>query len=102
MLHASAGIQTDIISLKMFHNTQWKLGIWNKDDSTKFYISEIKMSEEGSCDDGAEGLLPESDVLNLMRRMQDMNLPVSPEEIQVRRKWNVTLVFWSKVTIVRF
>jgi hypothetical protein len=41
------------------------------------------MSEEGSCDDGAEGLLPESDVLNLMRRMQDMNLPVSPEEIQV-------------------
>jgi hypothetical protein len=60
------------------------------------------MSEEGSCEDGAEGLLPESDVLNLMRRMQDMNLPVSPEEIQVRRKRNVTLVFCLKVTIVRF
>ena len=41
------------------------------------------MSEEGSLDDGVEGLLPESDVLNLMRRMTDMNLPVSTEEIQV-------------------
>ncbi len=57
------------------------------------------MSEEGSCDDGAEGLLPESDVLNLMRRMQDMNLPVSPEEIQVGWKWNVTLVFCLKVIV---
>ena len=41
------------------------------------------MSDEGSYDDGAEGLLPEADVLNLMRRMTDMNLPVSTEEIQV-------------------
>jgi hypothetical protein len=42
------------------------------------------MSDEGSCDDGPDGLLPEADVINLMRRMQDMNLPVSAEEIQVQ------------------
>ena len=41
------------------------------------------MSEEGSID---EGLLPEAEVYTLMRKMQDMNLPVSTEEIQVRFK----------------
>ena len=51
------------------------------------------MSEEGSLDDGVEGLLPESDVLNLMRRMTDMNLPVSTEEIQVG------LIFFCSVII---
>lgn len=44
----------------------------------------FRMSEEGSFDEGPEGLLPEADVMNLMRRMQDMNLPVSAEETQVR------------------
>ena len=41
------------------------------------------MSEEGSID---EGLLPEAEVYTLMRKMQEMNLPVSTEEIQVRFK----------------
>ena len=45
--------------------------------------SSFRMSEEGSFDEGPEGLLPEADVMNLMRRMQDMNLPVSAEETQV-------------------
>ena len=52
------------------------------------------MSEEGSCDDGTDGLLPEPDVLNFMRRMADMNLPVSPEEIQVN--------FFSIINIFNF
>ncbi len=42
-----------------------------------------RMSEEGSIDDGLEGLLPDSEVANLMRKMTDMHLPVSQEEIQV-------------------
>jgi hypothetical protein len=45
------------------------------------------MSDEGSSgDDGLDGLLPDSDVTTLMRRMHDMNLPVSAEEIQVAQK----------------
>ena len=47
----------------------------------KFDYFQISMlSEEGSID---EGLLPEAEVYTLMRKMQDMNLPVSTEEIQV-------------------
>jgi len=41
------------------------------------------MSDEGSIEDGLEGLLPDIEVSNLMRKMNDMNLPVSQEEIQV-------------------
>jgi len=44
---------------------------------------QLRMSEEGSIDVGLVGLLADSEVLNLMRRMTDMNLPVSQEEIQV-------------------
>ncbi len=41
------------------------------------------MSYGGSMDEAAEGFLPESDVVNFMKRMSELNLPVSPEEIQV-------------------
>lgn len=44
---------------------------------------QIKMSEEGSVEDNLVGLLPDSEVLGLMRRMTDMNLTMSHEEIQV-------------------
>ncbi len=46
------------------------------------------MSEEGSIEGGLVGLLAESEVLNLMRRMTDMNLPVSQEEIQVNHSFS--------------
>jgi len=41
------------------------------------------MSEDASVDDEFYGLLADSEVSGLMRRMTEMKLPVSQEEIQV-------------------
>jgi len=43
------------------------------------------MSNGNNFDDFAEGLLSESDVSNFMRKMTELNIPVSAEEIQVTK-----------------
>lgn len=49
-------------------------------------------------DEATEGFLPESDVLNFMKHMAELNLPVSPEEIQVRiPSNNYDYNYWSSI-----